>query len=157
MIKTILRQEILAGALQRVKKWADKGEYHGHGITPYMMDCMWVIQQYECTVTFTRDVGHHESGWWKNPDYERCYHLSISFPGGRNKKAIDKICTGLFGEHKRKLWIEPPFSELGKKNDVWHYRLFCDQFWQPIIPRGEVYSKEFTEKGWKSFSELHGS
>src|SRR5690606_31231568 len=28
---------------------------------------------------YTRDVGHHSNGWWKNPDYERCRHLSISF------------------------------------------------------------------------------
>lgn len=28
---------------------------------------------------FTRDAGMHSSGWWKNPDYERCWHLSLSF------------------------------------------------------------------------------
>ena len=28
--------------------------------------------------------------------------------------------------------------------------------WQPVFPRGEVYSKQFTEKSWKSYSELHG-
>jgi hypothetical protein len=34
--------------------------------------------------------------------------------------------------------------------------VFCDERWQPILPRGEVYSREFTEKGWKSFSEMNG-
>lgn len=38
---------------------------------------------------------------------------------------------------------------------VYHYRLFCDEAWKPIMPRGEVYSTQFTERGWKSFSDLH--
>ena len=42
-----------------------------------------------------------------------------------------------------------------KRAEVYHYRLFCDEGWQPIMPRGEVYSTQFTELGWKSFSELH--
>lgn len=153
-MKTILKEEILTGALQRVKKWAMRGEYHGQGITAYMQDCMWFIDKYECMITFTRDVGHHTSGWWKNPDYERCYHLSISFRGGRNKNAIEKILDGLFWHDKKKIWIEPPYSEFGKSREVWHYRLFCDQFWQPIKPRGEVYNTEFTEAGWKTYSEV---
>lgn len=56
---------------------------------------------------------------------------------------------------ERLLWCEPPYSEEGKKAGVYHYRLFCDENWQPIFPRGEVYSTQFTEMGWKSFSELH--
>jgi hypothetical protein len=35
-------------------------------------------------------------------------------------------------------------------------RLFCDAGWQPIKPRGEVYSRHLTEKGWRTFSEIHG-
>lgn len=154
-MKTILKIEILLGALQRVKKWASRGEWDGTQPTQYFNDCRWYIEQHECIIIFTRDTGHHSSGWWKNPDYERCWHLSISFPGGRNKIAIEKILDGLFGQDKRKLWIEPPYSQYGKSKEVWHYRLFCDQFWQPIIPRGEVYSKELTEAGWKSYSEVN--
>jgi len=101
------------------------------------------------------DIGYHTSGWWKNPDYERCYHLSISFPGGRNNKKLEHILNKFFGNNKRLLWCEPPYSEEGKKAGVYHYRLFCDENWQPIFPRGEVYSTQFTEMGWKSFSELH--
>lgn len=80
---------------------------------------------------YSRDVGHHTSGWFKNPDYERCRHLSISY-----------------------LWTEPPFTEQGKRDGVWHFRVFCDQGWQPLMPRGEVYSRELTERGWRSFSEV---
>lgn len=154
-MKLISRQEILAGALQKVKSWANTGTFEGRGMTDYFNQASWWIQQYECQIIFTRDVGHHTCGWWKNPDYERCYHLSISFPGGRNKIALEKIIDGLFSSNKKKIWIEPPYSEHGKSKEVWHYRLFCDALWQPIIPRGEVYSKEFTEKGWKSYSEIN--
>lgn len=152
-IKTILRQEILFGALNRVKSWAMRGVFDGKD-AQYLNDCSWWIQKHDCQIIFSRDVGHHTSGWWKNPDYERCWHLSISFPGGRNKAVIEKILDGLFGADKTKIWIEPPYSQHGKKAEVWHYRLFCDSNWQPIIPRGEVYSKEFTESGWLSYSDV---
>lgn len=154
-MKTIIQQEIISGALQRIKKQSLTGFFDGQNVNSYFENCRWWIIKFQCSLIFTRDIGHHTSGWWKNPDYERCYHLSISFPGGKNKNALEKILDGLFGEDKKKLWIEPPYSKEGKSMEVWHYRLFCDQYWQPIIPRGEVYSKEFTELGWKSYSELH--
>lgn len=156
-MKTILRQEILFGALQRVKAWAQKGFFDGQNTNAYFADCRWYIQQYECSIIFTRDIGHHTGGWWKNPDYERCYHLSISFAGGKNKNGLAKIIDGLFGENKKMIWIEPPYSEHGKSKEIWHYRLFCDEHWQPIQPRGEVYSTEFTERGWKSYSDLQAT
>jgi len=56
--------------------------------------------------------------------------------------------------NQKMLWVEPPYTKEGKESDAWHYRLFVDKNMQPIIPRGEVYSKEFTEAGWKSFSEI---
>lgn len=113
---------------------------------------------------YTRDIGHHSSGWFKNPDYERCLHLSISFcvnptdaPVPFDKKTGQKIAEAFFEYETRKLWIEPPYSPEGKRADVHHYRLFCDERWNPIIPRGEVYDKTLTEVGWKSFSEIHGA
>src|SRR5262249_14385874 len=50
--------------------------------------------------------------------------------------------------------LSAALTEHGRKLDVWHYRLFCDPGWQPIKPRGEVYSRELTEAGWKSYSDL---
>jgi hypothetical protein len=47
-------------------------------------------------------------------------------------------------------------QSVGRQYDVHHYRLFADKQWRPLLPRGEVYSKEFTERGWKSFGEIHG-
>lgn len=115
------------------------------------------------TVIFTRDVGHHSGGWWKNPDFERCYHLSLSFydlmtgvNAGHRKDRSEQIAHAFYGDDVRMCWIEGPYSPEGKTNDVWHYRVFCDPAWQAIKPRGEVYDRTFTEIGWKSFSEIHG-
>jgi hypothetical protein len=112
---------------------------------------------------FTRDVGHHSSGWLKNPDFERCLHLSLSFRDPltgaclpRNVKLSEEWCELFFGNDIRKLSIEPPATPDGKAADVWHYRLFCTDHWLGIIPRGEVYSTELTERGWKSWSEIYG-
>ncbi len=115
-------------------------------------------------VLFTRDIGHHTQGWWKNPDYERCEHLSLSFVDAETLQrapqdhARAKLwCQAFFRDWCRLLWIEPPYSEQGKAADVYHYRLFMHDDWKtPLLPRGEVYTREFTEAGWKSFSELHG-
>jgi len=119
-------------------------------------------RDFEALVIFTRDTGHHSSGWWKNPDYERCYHLSLSFhdvettqPASHQTALAERIARAFFGDNVSKLWIEPPYSDEGRTRDVYHYRLFCDQGWQPIVPRGEVYSRELTERGWKSWSDLH--
>lgn len=142
---------------QKVKKRSWSGLFSGKGTVHdwiYIRECQWIIKDLECQVIFTRDTGHNSCGWWKNPDYERCYHLSITFFGDKNQKTVDRLIDGLFGEDKKLIWIEPPYSDEGKRKDVWHYRLFCDENWQPIKPRGEVYSKQFTERGWKSFSEV---
>lgn len=110
---------------------------------------------------FTRDQGMHSSGWWKNSDYERCYHLSLSFVDPithdvrpKDTKTTQQWLDAFFGDDQRHLWAEPPYSDGGKARDVWHYRLFCDLAWKPLTPRKEVYSKDFTPAHWLSFSDL---
>ena len=108
---------------------------------------------------YTRDVGHHTSGWFKNPDYERCYHLSMSFrPADHDgvKAAIKELSEFVFRDDVRCAWVESAKTPEGRELGVVHYRVFCNAHWQPLIPRGEVYSAEFTEKGWRSWSEVHG-
>lgn len=126
----------------------------------YFMRCRMVDFKLGIVGIFTRDVGYHSSGWWKNPDYERCYHLSLSFfdPESRQARPRDKgltamVLDGLFARDKRLIWCEPPYTAEGKRDDVWHYRLFCDKAWTPIKPRGEVYGKELTEANWLSWSD----
>lgn len=110
---------------------------------------------------FTWDIGHHASGWWKNPEYERCWHLSLSFRdpltgelAPKDPKGTDRWLEAFYGDDRRFVWAEPPYSAEGKTHGVWHYRVFCDAGWRPIVPRGEVYNTELTEAGWLSFSEL---
>jgi hypothetical protein len=116
------------------------------------------------TILLTRDIGHHTAGWWKNPDYERCWHLSLSQRDPATWQTVPTehpffaaLADAFFGRDARLTWLEGPYSPEGKMRDVWHYRLFCNEAWEPILPRGEVYSKAFTEIGWRSFSEIHGT
>lgn len=137
-----------------------KGIWDGKDPNEYFFNCRFWIEKYNALILFTRDEGHHTCGWWKNPDYERCYHLSISFMDKfqnrkpHKKKEAEKLVKLFFGNNSNLVWCEPPYSKEGLKNEVWHYRLFCDENWKAIKPRGEVYSTQFTEVGWKSFSEI---
>lgn len=168
-----------------MRSWAASGHYDGwvDRTGHYASQCTALHLSTGTRLMFTRDVGMHSSGWWKNPDYERCWHLSLSFcepstiilrdqypkgvrPGnvfmakvaatgvGRDKNLSRMWTDAFFRADTRLLWVESPYSPEGKAADVWHYRLFCAPNWTPILPRGEVYSKEFTEMGWKSFSDV---
>ncbi|MHC4298779.1 MAG: hypothetical protein ACYS7Y_15990 [Planctomycetota bacterium] len=123
------------------------------------------------SIIFTLDFGYHACGWWKNPDYDRCYHLSLASMGlalGKQlpqsvlsdipdltQKSREAWCKAFFAENCRLLWIEPPHTPEGKCHETYHYRLFIDESGVPLLPRGEVYSRELTEAGWKSWSDLH--
>ena len=140
---------------------ACKGTFDGRRINAYFQYCRMVHHFRGITIAFTRDVGYHTSGWWKNPDFERCYHLSISFfdpatltPIPFEESIAKRIAKAFYTKYTKWVWVESPYSDEGKKLGVWHYRLFCDEHWQPILPRGEVYSRELTEAGWKSFSDV---
>ncbi len=117
--------------------------------------------QTQARLMFSRDVGHHTSGWMKNPDYERCWHLSISYrdrrtgiPIPHEMRVSERWCRAFFRDDLRYAWCESPKSPRGIDLGVWHWRVFTDEHWRAILPRGEVYSTEFTELGWKSATEL---
>lgn len=148
-----------------LKRQASTGDYSGIMTTAakrYCDDCRSVHQPSGTIFIFTRDVGMHSSGWWKNPDYERCLHLSLSFrdpetgqPIGKDQKWTDTWIDEVYGPLKTLIWTEPPFYPEGKANDVWHYRVFFAPGWvAPILPRGEVYSRDWTPEGWLSWSDL---
>lgn len=152
---------LMAGLAKELKRCAGLGVWTGNSHTKYFQRCGAFHQPTGTRMIFTRDTGHHTSGWWKNPDYERCYHLSLSFVdpetlevSSRNLNLTKQWLELFFGDNRKLLWTEPPYSEEGKKNGVWHYRLFCDEFWQPLLPRKEVYTKEYTPAGWKSWSDM---
>jgi hypothetical protein len=115
---------------------------------------------------YTRDAGHHTSGWFKNPDYERCWHLSMGFyhyyplRAGLDNCAFEEpvarvLIEKVFGNWQRFIWEEGAKSDVGRRIGVRHYRVFADELWEPIIPKGEVYSTELTEVGWRSWSQQH--
>lgn len=113
----------------------------------------------------TRGAGYHSGGWWKNPDYERCLHLSLSFReplSGRPRPAdggeVERWARAFFrADEVRWLWHEGPHSPDGVALGVQHFRLFFVPCWSaPLKPRGEVYSRDWTPAGWQSFSELFG-
>ncbi len=143
------------------RRRARYGVYRGDGDQQYLSARKSLHAPTGTLIIFTRDLGHHTSGWWKNPDYERCCHLSLSFvdpltlrPRSRDVRLTKEWVELFFGSNARSLWCEPPYSPDGQRVDVWHYRLFCDPSWAPILPRGEVYSKDWTPAGWKSWSDV---
>lgn len=131
------------------------GVFDGTMLTkPYLDSCTHLYPLMHASIIFTRDVGYHSGGWWKNPDYERCFHLSVSFADGFTRSRGNILAKAFFGHDVKLLWVEPPCTKQGKHVGVYHYRLFCDEGWNPIKPSGEVYSPKMPI-GWKSFSELH--
>jgi hypothetical protein len=118
-------------------------------------------------ILFSLDVGYHQSGWFANSDYERCFHLSLSHPRPeltrfyrtpRNVDPLRRPYVGhdvetptdeearawgrvLFREHTPKAWFEPAVGPLDpyRAPGVVHLRLYVDQAGRPIVPRGEVY------------------
>jgi hypothetical protein len=129
----------------------------------YLESCRAHHQPTGTRIIFTRDSGHHTSGWWKNPDYERCLHLSLSFQDPDREDAVSiehrhdlasEWVEIFFPTSAHLVWTEPPHGPEGKRADVWHYRVFYTPGWTaPILPRGEVYTKEFTAAGWLSWSD----
>lgn len=112
----------------------------------------------------SRDKMHHSVGWWRNADYEYCWHLSISArdrlkfedaeanrtPGTDvdledvPKDEVRYWARIIFGDDVDKLWNEPggtdprldrPTSR--KHAHIWHLRLFLN----PLLfnSRGEPF------------------
>lgn len=130
----------------------------------YLQSCWHYHRPTQAAIIFTRESGYHSGGWWKNPDYERCFHLSLRFLAYERGEPVslpynwsiaEKWVRTFFGDDAKLTWHEGPFTDTGKIEGVHHYRLFCDPAWQPFKPRGEVYSKDWTPAEWQSFSDIH--
>lgn len=117
----------------------------------------------------TRDRMHHSVGWWRNAEYEYCWHLSLSAKPLEELRRADwwKVeyadlptdevrfwARLIFGEHINKLWNEPggtdprlSSQESHRNARIWHLRLFLEpelldakgEPFVPFIPHGEVY------------------
>lgn len=161
-------EEHMARVVAELRRRARHGLFDGRGSPEamrYMRHCRVVDSVTAAVLIFTRDVGHHSSGWLKNPDYEQCWHLSTSpapspliLPGVQRAELDRGVraawVKAFFGDEVRYVWSESPKTPEGKARDVWHWRLFCDAHWVPHLPRKEVYTLEFTELGFRSASQV---
>ncbi len=167
-VDLVAHMALVAGELRRRAK---HGLFNGR-VGPegrrYIGHCIVDDETTRTRLIFTRDTGHHTSGWLKNPDYERCWHLSTSsmpsalvLPSAMLAAELDrKTLAGwvgaFFGADVSYVWSESPKSAVGKERGVWHWRLFCDEHWQPHLARKEIYSLDFTPADWRSASQVIG-
>lgn len=120
------------------------------------------------SVLFSRDRMHHSVGWWRNAEYEYCYHLSLSalaIGDYRRLKLSTKVESFtphavdipdeevrfwahlIFGKYVNLAWHEPGGTdprlspeEARDRAHFVHLRVFMHPLtMQPFIPRGEVY------------------
>ena len=150
------RKDRLAKSVKMIKRRANKENINcvtadARTVAPFTWDM--VIDNIGVRIIFTRDVGHHTRGWFENPDYERCFHLSLSFrtPDGKsflpqNEKIAPELIELFYGSNSKLIWADPVCSKTGVLHHVWNYRLFVDRNWQPIQPPREVYTKEFMDR-----------
>lgn len=108
----------------------------------------------EIRLQLTRDKMHHSVGWWRNAEYEYCWHLSISAWEENTErptsvpKAEERYWTfAFFPQTYDKVWHEPggtdprltPQEKIEKRHII-HQRVFLDpETFEPFIPKGEVY------------------
>lgn len=103
------------------------------------------------SILYTLDRGAHASGWWRNSEYETCFHLSMVGMADGQYSEIAEVerrawAIAIFGTEASKCWNEPPASWADRYRTArasvatWHTRLFVDQQLRPIIPTGEVYT-----------------
>lgn len=108
------------------------------------------------SIIASHDQGTHASGWWRNSEYDRCWHLSLAAlahdssmgVGYADLPDLDRRAwaKAVFREHLAISWTEPPASKL----DIYrsaaaspyttHIRVFLDRQGRPIKPTGEVYT-----------------
>jgi hypothetical protein len=114
------------------------------------------------SLLFSRDKMHHSVGWWRNAEYEYCWHLSISTsetPDGATKVKVPQSelrywTHAFYPEDFDKVWLEPGGTdprltqeEKLRHATMFHMRVFLEpqlldsrgEPFHPFIPKGEVY------------------
>lgn len=149
--------------------WAKQTPWTGKGIVP-QRHRMVVDSLTEpgllLSILITYDTGTHASGWWKNSEYNSCWHLSMVGMASRKRLVtngseyetvpeLERRAWGhvVFGEHVAKAWNEPPASVFDPHRNApasshtWHARVFTDREGHAIIPKGEVYTLRPWDEG----------
>jgi hypothetical protein len=144
------------GTLNDRRYWAGDDVMDLAAIMSYVESCTEFHAPSGTFVVFTRDTVVLEPP----RGVERCLHLSLSFrepyrilePRSLDRTLVAEWVRLFFGDDRSLVWVGPPVLARGKVLDVHHYRLFCDEHWQPISSQD---STELTERGYKRYSELH--
>jgi hypothetical protein len=161
---------VSARMLFAAKRWPWDGVADARGMA-VLEKCRRADTKTGASLLFTFDHGYHASGWWKNPDFDRCFHLSVAElapvleKAGFDVSEIPQLTTAtreawaraFFADTERLIWTEPAVSDHGKALAATHYRVFVDVDGVPILPRGEVYSRELTAAGWLSWSDVQAA
>lgn len=152
----LLRTRHLADILT-LKAWALSHPWDGRSFTSersrFLVGSLTDLQL-RLSLILTFDHGAHASGWWRNSEYETCWHLSMCAITRTNPVEFAEVPTierrawafALFGEDATKCWNEPPagardrYRTAPQSRHTWHTRLFVDQAGRPIVPTGEVYT-----------------
>lgn len=122
------------------------------------------------SLSFSRDRMHHSVGWWRNAEYEYCWHLSVAAKvvDGASQEAWSDATfepfphdelrywvAAFYGKDIDKTWTEPGGTdprltpaERRVHATMWHVRLFlhpemlspAGEPFYPFIPKGEVYT-----------------
>jgi hypothetical protein len=155
--------------VRQQKAWCRKHPWDGRA--PTMEHCRRLAQVAAATdpemrtnLLLTFDSGYHVSGWWRNADYDSCWHLSLSWPtpgvswltDPNQKPSYEEIPKAevdfwlalYFDSFSRWVWHEPGGAARDRRDaqgvssykNIQHFRLFVDKpTMQPILPVGEVY------------------
>lgn len=105
------------------------------------------------SLLLTYDIGYHASGWWRNSQYDSCWHASlvcINLPDRSYTDPADRVVRAwmhaLFREWLHHAWTEPPatssdpYRNAPASRYTTHVRIFTDRSpIRPITPKGEVY------------------
>ena len=101
-----------------------------------------------------------------NTALKRSLHLSLGslsvIPNTNNRAPLEKEtseiwCKIFFKEHFDKLFYSPSPTEIGAKNNVKHFYLYCDNQWKPLLPQREQHAEIFTMFKVQLASEYFGS
>lgn len=82
------------------------------------------------TLVFTRDETGPGRSRFECPALRRSWHLSTEC---RDPVERDAWLRTFFGDHRHRLWVTGPTTAAGRAFDVWHWRLFCDEHWEPAV------------------------
>lgn len=146
---------------RRMRAWARRGWYIGDEASLQKYGAREVLPSIAepevlISLLLSRDRMHHSVGWWRNAEYEYCWHLSLSaiergeyyrverlarLTGRRQKPSFEEMPRAdldlwsrlIFGEHIDKLWNEPggtdprlTADERHRRAVLWHLRLFLN-------------------------------